>query len=141
MIYMQDRKNLIENGIVKIYELLSSHGFSINEIKKFIENNSSLIIDIHDLSDNLYFLYNSKSLYSIIYLKDNNLNWWLYDINSFKNVKNYQVNDDALINDIVSFLNSEKFKLFFPKDCNDTLEDKMKLVKRIGLNKKGYNIK
>lgn len=130
------------NNIIKTF---TARGFSQEEIASFLNRNFDYIEEHGNMvQDHLYFMYNNHDLYGVLVACDNDYRWSVYHdgeftsfqtINSCADIKK----SDYIVEMMIRFADSDKLKTIVPTIHNMSVEGKVKMLKRIGLNSNGYH--
>lgn len=132
-----------------LLENLISFGISKENATSFIENNLDILFEKDiNINDYIYFVLNNQDIYGII-LADQDVYYWsnyidgeLTNLKTLSNSIEENLEDvDYIINMVINFANSEKIKRIIPTIENYSIENKLRVLKKIGLNKNGYHIK
>lgn len=132
-----------------IIEKLCNQECSIQDAMTFICKNYEYLKE-KDLKekDKFYLIYNNKNLYGIIIVNENEYEWSLYNeeegfspLIKLSSTKNDIKNSDYIIEMMIHFADSSKVKDIVPEIETMNIENKVKTLKRIGLNSKGYHFR
>lgn len=135
------KQKKIEYYFEKMIHLLDENGCSIQAIQSFINHNYDYLLDEdQDVTKDIYFVYNNRNLYGIIWVNGNQYEWSIYDNDNFRRIRHYDEDEDAIIDMILGFANTDKVKKIVPEIGNMNLEDKIKVLKKLKLNSSGYHI-
>lgn len=133
-----------------IFENLGARGCSKEEILSFIDSNFDLVQKEYEtITDQLYLIYNNKSLYGVLFVDGDKYQWSIYrDQKSFMPLvrtgerdENGLQNGDYIIEMMLHFADSDKVKNVVPNVSEMDVENKVKVLRRIGLNSKGYHFR
>lgn len=139
---MQEKQNKIRKNLLNIIMLLNNQGLELKSINSFIDNNLDIVLDEEDIISHIFFIYNGEKLYSIIYTKNNDFRCSIYDNYSFDKLIEYKDDKipDAIVEMVYNFTKLDKVKEIIPTIDEFNIECKIKCLKKIGFNKKGYHI-
>ncbi len=132
----------VEVSMKNLIELFRQHGCSVEAIQDFIQSNFQYLIEENvDSSKNLYFVYNHKNLYGVIWVYGDEYEWSVYEDGKFRRViKDDDKEHDYIIDMILEFTDAEKIKRIVPDIEKMNLENKIKILKKIKLNSQGYHL-
>ena len=132
-------------SIVKTFK---EGGCSAKDALTFINHNFEFLkTENQEIAEKIYFIYNNKKLYGALLVDENDYSWSIYgDDRGFSSLQ--KVDDegfikkgDYIVEMMIHFADTEKVKQAFPSVSNMSIEKKVKTLKRIGLNSKGYHFK
>ena len=140
-IILQNFKNIIN--------AFYNQEYGINEVKHFIKNNEEYFSQMSVLDDKkVYFIYNCEKIYAVILVKGNSYWYSLYVDNEFQKIQKSVVlcdcdleNSDYIIEMILNTAISEKMKKVVPNIESMYVENKVHVLKDLGLNSNGYHIR
>ena len=133
-----------------IFENLEARGCSKEEILSFIDSNFDLIQKEYEtITERLYLIYNNKALYGVLFVDGDEYQWSIYRNNEkFMPLvrvggrdNNGLQNGDYIVEMMLNFADTEKVKQVVPNVSEMDVENKVKILKRIGLNSKGYHFR
>lgn len=132
----------------ELIEVFKQKGCSLDQALSFIYNNFDFVIDKYEeFSQNIYFIYNHSCLYGILVAKGDFYEWSIYDNGKFNQLM--QVNGlnngdkgaDYIVEMMINFANMDKIKKIVPEVISMNVENRIKMLKRIGLNSNGYHFR
>lgn len=125
----------------EIIMYLKNNGCNATLITSFLRNNINFILNINNLLDKIYFIYNNNEIYAIL-IADNDYYYWSIceDNISYPLLKNKD-NNDYIIEMIINYISANKFKGIIPNTNDMNVESKVKILKNTRLNTNGYHIK
>lgn len=97
-----------------------------------------------DIDKTLFLIMNKNELYSVLFVKDNNYLWSTYideKFLSFKEPTKKFEDNDSIVERVLSYAKSDKVQEAIPEIDSMNIENKVKVLKKIGLNSNGYHIK
>lgn len=142
-------KNLDETieQVRKLKIKFTTQGCTYESFLSFIINNADFLLEKDNIHNKIYFLYNHKELYGIIFTDNESYTWCRYENKEFQQLRKItfyhqdMTNEDFIIEMAIRFAESEKVKNIVPEIHNMNIEGKVKMLKKIGLNSKGYHFK
>lgn len=132
-----------------IIDLLQKEGCTLQTTLSFIDKNLSLLRENKDrFQDHYYFLYNKDVLYGVLIVEENDYYWSICHKNGeFDKLKSKQDKGDLwkegdyIVEMMLHFAEQEKVRSVFPQIDQMSTEVKVKKMKEIGLNSKGYHFR
>ena len=124
-----------------------NQGCSYESFLSFLINNAGFLIENESISNKIYFLYNNEDLYGLIIIDEESYAWSRYENNEFyelRKITSYNqdmINEDFIIEMVIRFAESKKIENIFPGINSMNVEGKVKALKQIGLNSKGYHFR
>ena len=132
----------VEDNMKRLIDLFYQHGCSVTAIQSFIQNNYYYLIQEGiDNSDNIYFIYNHKDLYGVIWVNGDEYEWSIFESGNFHRIIKNDEDDDYIINMILGFADADKVKKIVPEIGKMNLENKIRVLKKLNLNSSGYHFK
>lgn len=138
----------ILNQFKIIIEIFKNNGCELEATLSFIDNNFQYLIDNYEkICDNIYFIYNNQSLYCVLIVKNNLYEWSVYKNNKFGKIRSINSDDynikkcDYIVEMMIRFADTDKIKRIVPDIENMDIENKVKTLKKIGLNPNGLHFK
>ena len=139
----------MQSSIVEQFEnltnILLEEGYDIKKI-----NSDNFNIGQNKIKEgNLYFICNNKNVYAALLIW-NNTYWWSlyknYEFQPFKQalpINNEQKIEESnyIIEMMMNITESTKIKKVFPNIESLSIDEKIKVLKKIGLNSEGYHIR
>lgn len=122
-------------------------GCSVEEALTFIYNNIEVVRDSDKFNvEKMYFICNNKEVYGLLYVDGDDYSWSIHINNEFSKLKSKDektdvTNSDYIVDMMIGIGESEKVKKVVPSIDTMSTEGKIKTLKKIGLNSKGYHFK
>lgn len=130
------------NQFNEIINLFIRNDCSIKLALSFISNNLNYILKHKEIANKIFFIYNNTEIYAILIVNDNNYYWSICHNNtSYPLEEKTEKNNDYIVEMIINFINEKKFQNIIPNLQEMNTETKIKALKNIKLNSKGYHIK
>lgn len=130
------------NQFNEIINLFIKNGCSIKLALSFISNNLDYILKHKEIANKIFFICNNTEIYAILIVNDNNYYWSICHNNtSYPLEEKTEKNNDYIVEMIINFINEKKFQNIIPNLQEMNTETKIKALKNIKLNSKGYHIK
>lgn len=125
-----------------IIYLFKQKGCSPKMTKTFIENNLNYLINMgNNILDKIYFICNNNEIYAILIVDNNNYYWSICKDDCFYPLENTDKDEDYIVDMVINFANTDKFKKIVPNLDKMNTEEKVKTLSNIKLNSKGYHLK
>ncbi len=130
------------NQFNEIINLFIRNDCSIKLALSFISNNLNYILKHKEIANKIFFICNNTEIYAILIVNDNNYYWSICHNNtSYPLEEKTEKNNDYIVEMIINFINEKKFQNIIPNLQEMNTETKIKALKNIKLNSKGYHIK
>ena len=130
------------NQFNEIINLFIRNDCSIKLALSFISNNLNYILKHKEIANKIFFICNNTEIYAILIVHDNNYYWSICHNNtSYPLEEKTEKNNDYIVEMIINFINEKKFQNIIPNLQEMNTETKIKALKNIKLNSKGYHIK
>ena len=130
------------NQFNEIINLFIRNDCSIKLALSFISNNLNYILKHKERANKIFFICNNTEIYAILIVNDNNYYWSICHNNtSYPLEEKTEKNNDYIVEMIINFINEKKFQNIIPNLQEMNTETKIKALKNIKLNSKGYHIK
>ncbi len=130
------------NQFNEIINLFIKNGCSIKLALSFISNNLDYILKHKEIANKIFFICNNTEIYAILIVNDNNYYWSICHNNtSYPLEEKTEKNNDYIVEMIINFISEKKFQNIIPNLQEMNTETKIKALKNIKLNSKGYHIK
>ena len=111
-------------------------------IGTFIYKYKTDILKHKEIANKIFFICNNTEIYAILIVNDNNYYWSICHNNtSYPLEEKTEKNNDYIVEMIINFINEKKFQNIIPNLQEMNTETKIKALKNIKLNSKGYHIK
>lgn len=142
-------KNLDETieEVRKLKIKFQNRGCSYESFLSFLIHNANFLMENENISNSIYFLYNNKDLYGLIIPDEESYAWSRYENGEFhqlRKITSYNqemINEDFVIEMAIRFAESKKIENIVPGINSMNVEGKVKVLKQIGLNSKGYHFR
>ena len=130
------------NQFNEIINLFIKNGCSIKLALSFISNNLDYILKHKEIANKIFFICNNTEIYAILIVNDNNYYWSICHNNtSYPLEEKTEKNNYYIVEMIINFISEKKFQNIIPNLQEMNTETKIKALKNIKLNSKGYHIK
>ena len=130
------------NQFNEIINLFIRNDCSIKLALSFISNNLDYILKHKEIANKIFFICNNTEIYAILIVNENNYYWSICQNNtSYPLEEKTEKNNDYIVEMIINFINEKKFQNIIPNLQEMNTETKIKALKNIKLNSKGYHIK
>ena len=130
------------NQFNEIINLFIRNDCSIKLALSFISNNLNYILKHKEIANKIFFICNNTEIYAILIVNENNYYWSICHNNtSYPLEEKTEKNNDYIVEMIINFINEKKFQNIIPNLQEMNTETKIKTLKNIKLNSKGYHIK
>lgn len=130
------------NQFNEIINLFIRNDCSIKLALSFISNNLDYILKHKEIANKIFFICNNTEIYAILIVNENNYYWSICHNNtSYPLEEKTEKNNDYIVEMIINFINEKKFQNIIPNLQEMNTETKIKALKNIKLNSKGYHIK
>lgn len=130
------------NQFNEIINLFIRNDCSIKLALSFISNNLNYILKHKEIANKIFFICNNTEIYAILIVNENNYYWSICHNNtSYPLEEKTEKNNDYIVEMIINFINEKKFQNIIPNLQEMNTETKIKALKNIKLNSKGYHIK
>lgn len=124
-----------------------SQGCTYQSFLSFLINNANYLMENENISNSIYFLYNNEDLYGIVIAEQESYTWCRYENDEFYELRKRDASnknmdyEDFIIEMVIRFAESKKIESIVPEINSMNIEGKVKTLKQIGLNSKGYHFK
>lgn len=108
-----------------------------------LSNLDLLKLTENELAKKISIIYNHDDIYAALYCNQNDYRWALYKDGNFSEFIKYdpKKNDyDYIVELVLSFTENPKFKKIFDFKNQNSLEEKINLLKNVKTNEQGYHI-
>lgn len=138
----------INNEFQCVIKTFENGGCSVGDTITFIKQNFDFVqMKKQELSEKIYFIYNHQELYGALVVNGNDYSWSIYhDKDGFGSLQKIEEKSaiktcDYIVEMMIHFADTDKVKQVCPNVSNMNIENKVKTLKQIGLNTKGYHFK
>lgn len=128
----------------EVIEIFGESNLDYKTALLFISTNLEFLRRKRDgIKDKLFLIMNKKELYSVLYINNDSYHWSTYDEEEFLPFKSPSKNfedNDSIIERVLSYTEADKIREAVPEIDRMNIENKVKILKSIGLNSNGYHI-
>lgn len=135
----------VQEGFKEVIDLFEKNNLEDLVALSFININFNFLRENKiNIDKALFLVMNKNELYSVLFVKDDSYLWSTYINESFlpfkEPTKKFEDND-SIVERVLSYAKSDKVQEAIPEIDSMNIENKVKVLKKIGLNSNGYHIK
>lgn len=146
---MENNNNILQN-YQYVVEGFIKQGYSASDIEKFFSNNKDYFAEnLVEADSDIYFICNAKKVYALLVVKDDSYWWSLYQDDEFQPLQRTSIDDDSsevmhtdfIVEMMLSVADSKKMQNVIPEIGSMNVANKVKMLKKVGLNSNGYHVR
>lgn len=135
----------VQEGFKEVIDLFEKNNLEDLVALSFINTNFNFLRENKiNIDKALFLVMNKNELYSVLFVKDDSYLWSTYINENFlpfkEPTKKFEDND-SIVERVLSYAKSDKVQEAIPEIDSMNIENKVKVLKKIGLNSNGYHIK